>query len=219
MSDPVQIFIVDDHAVVRQGIQAYVSELPAMEVVGSAPHGEDAVRLIRLLAAEGRTPDVVLMDLMMPGLDGVATTRKLKEHLPDLQVIIMTSFGEPERVRAALAAGATGYLLKDADADEVAKAISAALAGELYLDAAVARRLTASMLNEQSLAEPLSPREREVLALVGMGYSNREIADKLVISERTARSHVSAVLLKLRLQSRTQAALWAIKNGVAGLSV
>jgi DNA-binding NarL/FixJ family response regulator len=212
---PTTVFIVDDHAVVRQGINAYLAEIDGMETVGDAAGGEDAIRKIRLLAADGRMPDIVLMDLTMPGEDGVAATRRLKEHLPEIHVIVMTSFAEPERVRAALEAGAAGYLLKDAEADEVEKAIRAALSGELYLDAAVARRLTNSMLTRETPAEPLSPREREVLSLVGRGFSNQEIAEALVISERTARTHVSSILFKLGLSSRTQAALWAIKNGIA----
>lgn len=212
---PTTVFIVDDHAVVRQGISAYLAEIGGIQSVGDAAGGEDAIRQIRLLAADGQMPDVVLMDLTMPGVDGVTATRRLKEHLPEIHVIVMTSFAEPERVRAALEAGAAGYLLKDAEADEVEKAIRAALTGELYLDAAVARRLTNSMLTRETLAEPLSPREREVLALVGRGFSNQEIAESLVISERTARTHVSSILLKLGLASRTQAALWAIKNGIA----
>jgi DNA-binding NarL/FixJ family response regulator len=214
----IKVFVVDDHTVVRQGINAYMRELADIEVVGEAGNGEDAVRMVRLLGADGRLPDVILMDLMLPGIDGVAATKQIKEHFASVEIIIMTSFGEPERVRAALEAGAAGYLLKDAEPDEVDKAIRAALSGEMYLDAAVARRLTTSMLTPTTVAEPLSPREREVLALVGLGYSNREIAGELVISERTARTHVSSILFKLRLSSRTQAALWAVKNGVAGLS-
>jgi DNA-binding NarL/FixJ family response regulator len=218
MNAPVRVYVVDDHAVVRQGIRAYMAEFDGVEVLGDAASGEDAVREIRLLDADQRLPDVVFMDLMMPGMDGIVATKRLKEHFPKLHVIVMTSFVEPERIRAALEAGAAGYLLKDAEADEVERAIRAALAGELYLDAAVARRLTTSMFNREITAEPLSSREREVLALISRGYSNREIAEQLVISEKTARTHVSRVLNKLGLSSRTQAALWAIKNGVAGLS-
>jgi DNA-binding NarL/FixJ family response regulator len=218
VSQQIDVYVVDDHAVVRQGIGAYVAELSGIAVVGEASNGEDAVREIGLRGAGGELPQVILMDLMMPGMDGVTATRRIKEIAPAVEIIIMTSYGEPERVRAALEAGAAGYLLKDAEPDEVEKAIHAALSGEMYLDAAVARRLTSSMLSREAVAEPLSPREREVLALVGLGYSNREIADELVISERTARTHVSSILFKLRLSSRTQAALWAIKNGVAGLS-
>lgn len=217
MTAPITVFVVDDHAVVRQGINAYFAGIDAMETLGAAASGEEAIRQIRTLAAEGRRPQVVLMDLTMPGMDGIDATRSLKEFFPDLHVIVMTSFAEPERVRAALEAGAAGYLLKDADADEVEKAIRAALSGELHLDAAVARRLTTAMLSNHTVIEPLSPREREVLALVGRGFSNQEIAEALVISERTARTHVSAILSKLGLASRTQAALWAIKNGIAQL--
>lgn len=219
MSDEgtVGVVVVDDHTVVRQGVNAYIAELPDLRVVGEAANGEEAVATVEALVAAGTPPAVVLMDLMMPVLDGVAATRLLKERCPDVQVIIMTSFSEPERVRAALEVGAAGYLLKDAEPGEVHTAILAALSGELHLNSAVARQLTTSMLTRDVAAESLSPREREVLSLVGLGYSNRAIADELVISERTARTHVSSILFKLDLTSRTQAALWAIKNGVAVL--
>ncbi len=216
MSEQIKVFVVDDHAVVRQGINAYIAELSGIEVIGEAASGEDAVRRIALLGAEQALPDVVLMDLIMPAMDGIAATKELKKRHPGVEVVVMTSFGEVERVRTALEAGAAGYLLKDTAPDELEKALRVALSGELHLDSAVARRLTQSMLSDQSATDPLSPREREVLGLVGKGYSNREIADHLVISERTARTHVSNILLKLGLSSRTKAALWAIENGVVG---
>lgn len=214
MSGSIKVFVVDDHAVVRQGINAFVAELEGIEVVGEAARAEDALRSIALLKADGKLPDVVLMDLMMPGMDGIEATTEMRKRFPETEVVIMTSFGEVERVRAALEAGASGYLLKDAAPDELEKALRVALSGEMHLDAAVARRLTRSMLSDEGPADLLSPREREVLALVGRGCSNREIADELVISERTARTHVSNILLKLELPSRTRAALWAIENGV-----
>lgn len=217
VNQPVGVFVVDDHAVVRQGINAYVAELPDVRVVGEASNGEEAVSAVGALVVAGAAPAVVLMDLTMPVLDGVAATRAIKQQWPAVEVIIMTSFSEPERVRAALEAGAAGYLLKDAEPAEVHKAIHAALSGELHLNSAVARQLTTSMLTHDAAAESLSPREREVLGLVGLGYSNRAIADALVISERTARTHVSSILFKLDLASRTQAALWAIKHGIAVL--
>jgi DNA-binding NarL/FixJ family response regulator len=214
MTESIRVFVVDDHTVVRQGVGAFISELDGIEVIGEAARGEDAVRKVAMLAAEGARPAVVLMDLMMPGMDGITATKELKKRHPEVEVVIMTSFGEVERVRTALEAGASGYLLKDAAPDELEKALRVALSGELHLDSAVARQLTASMLGGNRPSESLSPREREVLGLVGRGFSNREIAEELVISERTARTHVSNILLKLELSSRTKAALWAIENGI-----
>ncbi len=214
---PVGVVVVDDHAVVRQGINAYIAELPDVQVIGEAADGDQAVEVVAALVAAGTPPRVVLMDLMMPTVDGTAATQAIKQRFPAVEVIVMTSFSEPERVRAALESGAAGYLLKDAEPAELYKAILAALSGELHLNTAVARQLTTSMLTQDDAAESLSPREREVLSLVGLGYSNRAIAEALVISERTARTHVSSILFKLDLASRTQAALWAIKHGIAAL--
>lgn len=159
-------------------------------------------------------PNVVLMDLVMPRLDGVSGIQAIKKHYPGVEVVAMTSFSETERVRAALAAGASGYLLKDAEADEVATAIRAATVGETHLDTAVARKITRALTGVSEGLSSLSQREREVLVLVADGYSNRDIADALTISERTARTHVSSILLKIGVTSRTQAALWAIRQGM-----
>ncbi len=215
MSDtPIKVFVVDDHGVVRQGMRAFFALVPDIEVVGEASDGKAALDELAVAASSGTLPDVVLMDLVMPRLDGVAATRELKQDHPEVQVVALTSFSEAERVHAALAAGASGYLLKDADAEEVAAAVRAAHAGEVHLDTAVARKLTQSLISGRAGSGSLSPREREVLVLVAQGHSNQEIADKLVVSERTARTHVSNVLLKLNLTSRTQAALWAIREGL-----
>ncbi len=215
MSDsPITVFVVDDHAVVRRGMRAFFALVPDIEVVGEAADGKAALDELAVAAFSGTLPDVVLMDLVMPRLDGVAATRELKQAHPRVQVVALTSFSEAERVHAALAAGASGYLLKDADAEEVAAAVRAAHAGEVHLDTAVARKLTQSLIAGRSGSGSLSPREREVLVLVAQGHSNQEIADMLVVSERTARTHVSNVLLKLSLTSRTQAALWAIREGL-----
>jgi DNA-binding NarL/FixJ family response regulator len=159
-------------------------------------------------------PDVVLMDLQMPRMDGVQATAAIVRAHPQVKVVVLTSFGEVERVHAALAAGAAGYVLKDADPAEVATAITAAAAGEVHLDSAVARQLARRMSAPQAGLTSLTAREREILALVAQGHSNRDIADTLVISERTARTHVSNVLSKLQLSSRTQAALLAIREGL-----
>jgi DNA-binding NarL/FixJ family response regulator len=154
------------------------------------------------------------MDLQMPRMGGVEATSAIVQAHPEVKVVVLTSFGEAERVHAALAAGAAGYLLKDADPDEVVTAIRAAAAGEVHLDSAVARQLTRRMVSPNVGLSALTAREREILTLVAQGFSNREIAARLAISERTARTHVSNVLSKLQLSSRTQAALLAIKEGL-----
>jgi DNA-binding NarL/FixJ family response regulator len=167
------------------------------------------------LAPTDELPDVVLMDLLMPAMDGIEATRVIKGRFPGVEVVAVTSFLEESKVRAALEAGAAGYLLKDAEAEEVAAAVRAAVRGEVHLDPAVAKQLTASLRAPQVGAVTLTPREREVLTLIAEGRSNREIAKALVVTERTARTHVSNILAKLGLASRTQAALWAVREGIA----
>lgn len=212
----VGVFVVDDHPVVRRGLHAYLDMVDDMEMVGEAADGQEALDGIAALAAAGRPPDVVLMDLLMPGLDGVTATAAITEHHPEIDVVAMTSFAEADMVHGALQAGAAGYLLKDAEADEVAAAIRAARRGEVHLDPAVAKQLTQSLVGPKpQTVAALTDRERQVLVLVARGLSNRQIADQLVISERTARTHVSNILSKLGLASRTQAALWAIREGIA----
>lgn len=213
-SPAIRVFIVDDHRVVRRGIRAYLDVLDDVEVVAEAADGPEALAGLAAMAAHRELPDVVLLDLVMPKLDGVATTEQITSRHPEVRVVVLTSFGQLERVHAALAVGATGYLLKDADPAEVATAIRAAVRGEVYLDAAVARRLTDEMVSPQTGLASLTEREREILGLVAKGWSNRQIADELVISERTARTHVSNVLRKLGLSSRTQAALVALREGL-----
>jgi DNA-binding NarL/FixJ family response regulator len=210
----IRVYLVDDHTVVRRGMRAFFEVLDDIEVVGEAPDGRRALDEIAVLAARRELPDVVLMDLVMPRLDGVATTAELRRRHPDVEVVALTSFSEAERVHAALAAGAAGYLLKDAGVDEVVTAVRAAYRGEVHLDPAVARTLTRSLVAPEHTATSLTPREREILVLVARGKSNRDIATTLVISERTARTHVSNVLTKLGLASRTQAALWAVREGL-----
>jgi DNA-binding NarL/FixJ family response regulator len=209
----IRVLLADDHAVVRRGLRGFFELLDDIEVVGEAEDGRRAVEL-----AEALRPDVVLMDLLMPGMDGIAATAEIKLRLPDVEVVALTSFIEEERVTAALEAGATGYLLKDADADDVALAIRRAHAGEVHLDPQVARLLARRIRSRRDEApphEPLTEREREVLSLVAKGHSNKEIAARLAITERTARTHVSNILGKLDLASRTQAALWAIEHPVS----
>jgi DNA-binding NarL/FixJ family response regulator len=215
-NDRIRVLVVDDHAVVRRGLLDFLGSEPDLEVVGAADGGTQALDLLVQLDSEGRRPDVVVMDLQMAPLDGIEVTRRIRARYDDIEVVALTSFGEEERVYAALEAGASGYLLKDSDADEVAAAIRAARRGELQLDPAVARRLTLSLRaapRDEPKAE-LTTRELEVLRLLGAGKANKEIAAELSISERTARTHVSNILGKLGLTSRTQAALWAVREGL-----
>jgi DNA-binding NarL/FixJ family response regulator len=212
----ISVLVVDDHAVVRRGLLAFLESEPDIDVVADANGGKQALELLARLDAEGRRPDVVLMDLKMEPLDGIESTRQLRALYKDVEIVALTSFGEDERVHAALEAGASGYLLKDADADEVAAAVRAAHRGELQLDPAVARPLLSSLRaarDDDSKVE-LTTREVEIVRLLGAGKTNKEIAGELAISERTARTHVSHILGKLGLSSRTQAALWAVREGL-----
>ena len=210
----IRVLLVDDHAMVRRGLRGFLELLDDIEVVGEAGDGREAIAEVRRLA-----PDVVLMDLLMPQLDGIAAIAAIREQHPGVEVVALTSFVEEARVTAALEAGASGFILKDADADEVAAAIRSAHRGEVHLDPAVAllvaRRVRRDAARPADASAPLTDREREVLALVAHGLSNKAIADRLVITERTARTHVSNILGKLGLASRTQAALYAIEHGLA----
>ena len=213
----IRVLVVDDHRVVREGLRSYLELVDDIEMIGDASDGRAALDWLARANAGSSLPDVVLMDLMMEPMDGIEATARLKERYPDVEVVAVTSFVEEEKVHAALEAGAAGYLLKDAEADEVAAAIRAARRGEVHLDPAVARQLTAS-LRRGPAARPkdlLTDREREILRMVAQGKANKEIAAELVISERTARTHVSNILSKLNLNSRTQAALWAVREGLA----
>ena len=214
--ESIGVLIVDDHEVVRRGLLAFLDSEPDIEVLGEAGGGAEALDLLALLDSEDRLPDVVVMDLQMAPMDGIESTRRLRALYNHIEVVALTSFGEEERVHAALEAGASGYLLKDSDADDVAVAVRAAHRGELKLDPQVARRLMSS-LREGPVDDPaaeLTSRELEVLRLVASGKPNKQIAAELTISERTARTHVSRILRKLRLSSRTQAALWAVREGL-----
>lgn len=219
---PIRVFLVDDHAMVRRGIEAYLEVVDDIEKWGEAATGREALERIAGLDASGQPPDVVLMDLLMPEMDGIAATAAIKQRWPAIEVVALTSFIEEDKVHGALQAGATGYLLKDATAAEVAAAVRAAYNGEMHLDPAVARRLAESLRTAQNPGsrrgaapvEQLTRREREVLLLVARGKSNREIARELGISEQTVRTHVSSILGKLGLASRTQAAMYAVREGL-----
>jgi DNA-binding NarL/FixJ family response regulator len=210
VSAPITLFLVDDHDVVRRGLRAYINVVAEMEVIGEAASGEDALTHIDELVAVGTPPDVVLMDLLLPEMDGVATTAELLRRHPGLRIVVLTSFGGQHRVQAALEAGARGYLLKDADVDEIAAAVRATANGEILLDPAVA----GETVGGRDGIDALTPREHEVLALLAAGCSNQQIANQLDITERTARTHVSNLLGKLKLGSRTQAALLAQREGI-----
>jgi DNA-binding NarL/FixJ family response regulator len=211
---PIRVLLVDDHGVVRGGLRSYLELLDDIEIVGEAENGRLGIEAARELR-----PDVVLMDLLMPEMDGIAATAAIRAELPGIEVVALTSFVEEARVTAAIEAGAAGFILKDADADDVAEAIRAAHRGEVHLDPAVAsivaRRVREAAADPTGGDEPLTSREQEVLGLVARGLSNREIAARLAITERTARTHVSNILGKLGLASRTQAAaLYAVEHGL-----
>jgi len=208
---PTRVLIVDDHGVVREGLRAYLELEPDIQVVGEAKDGLEAVRR----AAELQ-PDVVLMDLVMPNMDGVDATSRIKQQQPATHVIILTSFLDDERVVPAIRAGATSYLLKDVAATDLARAIRGARAGQAQLHPEVARRLMQQVTSPRKpdAGAQLTDREREVLRLLADGRSNKEIARSLVVSERTVKGHVSNILGKLGLQDRTQAALFAVRNGL-----
>jgi DNA-binding NarL/FixJ family response regulator len=214
--ESIAVLVVDDHELVRRGLRAFLNGEPDIEVIGEAGGGAEALDLLALMDSEGRQPDVVVMDLQMVPIDGIESTRQVRARYQDIEVVALTSFAEEERVHAALEAGASGYLLKDSDADDVAAAVRAAHRGELQLDPVVARRLMSSLRDGQDddPATELTARELEVLRLVAAGKPNKQIAAELAISERTARTHVSKILQKLGLGSRTQAALWAVREGL-----
>jgi DNA-binding NarL/FixJ family response regulator len=216
LDEEIRVLVVDDHEVVRRGLLAFLESEPDLEIVGDAEGGTEALDLLARLDSDGRRPHVVLMDLKMEPVDGIESTRRIRARYDDVEVVALTSFAEEERVHGALAAGATGYLLKDADADEVAAGVRAAHRGELRLDPTVARRLMSSLraAPREDVTKELTSRELDVLRLVGAGQANKEIAAELGISERTARTHVSNILGKLGLSSRTQAALWAAREGL-----
>ena len=215
MTEPITVMIVDDHAVVRQGIRALLEAEGGFQVVGEAGSGGEAA----LLAAD-LAPDVVLMDLVMPEMDGVTATRLIKQNSPRSQVIVLTSYHEDEHIYPAIRAGALSYLLKSVRLDELVGAVRKAARGEATLHPHVAARLAQELHGASAgtrwLYDTLSEREREVLNLIATGMTNAQIAERLVISERTVKSHVNNILSKLQVADRTQAAIFAWREGVIG---
>ena len=204
----IRVLITDDHKVVRRGLRGFLELDPELEVVGEASNGEEAVDLARRLE-----PDVVLMDLLMPVMDGIEATREIREEMPDTEVVALTSVLEYASVTRAIKAGAIGYLLKNTEADELCKAIRAGAAGKVQL----APEAASSLINEvraPASPEALTERETEVLKLIARGKANKEIADELFIDETTVKSHVHSILSKLNVRSRTQAVLYAVRLGL-----
>lgn len=213
MGDTIRVMLVDDHTMVRVGLKAYFSSLPDIQVVGEAATGEEAVRRVAEL-----NPDVVLMDLIMPGMDGVEATRQVKKVSPRTQVIVLTSFHEDVHIFPAIRAGALSYVLKDIDPDDLADAIRKANQGEAVLNPRVATRMVKELGGiRQETVNPfreLTDREMEVLRLIAAGKNNQEIAGNLVISEKTVKTHITNILTKLHLSDRTQAAVYAWQSGI-----
>jgi NarL family two-component system response regulator LiaR len=213
MQNPITILIVDDHAVVRKGVRAFLDTQPDLKVIGEAASGEEGVKLVSQFV-----PDVVLMDLVMPGMDGVEATRQLKRVSPRTQVVVLTSYHEDEYIFPAIRAGALSYVLKDISPRDLADAVRKAANGEVVLNSRVAARVIQELQGiHEDQANPfteLSERELEVLRLIAAGLSNAEIAEKLVLSEKTIKGHVSNILSKLHLVDRTQAAVYAWREGI-----
>ena len=206
------MLIADDHAIVRKGIRALLSEAGGFEVVGEASNGQEAV-----LRAEETHPDVILMDLLMPVMDGIEATRQITSQQPQVRILVLTSFAADNKVFPAIKAGALGYLLKDSTPDELVRAIRQVHRGEPSLHPTIARKLLQEIARPAELQpapEALTAREMAVLRLIAQGLSNQEIADQISVSEPTVRAHVSRILGKLHLASRTQAALYAVREGL-----
>ena len=215
MSESIRILIVDDHAIVREGQRALIDTEPGMELVGEAADGVQAVEMARSLQ-----PDVILLDLLMPRKGGIEAAREIKEENPTARILVLTSFADDQKVYAAIKAGALGYLLKDASPQELLAAIREVYRGEPSMSPLIAQKLMRELVRSSSqppTEQALTEREVEILTLVAQGLPNQEIAETLVISERTVRTHVSNILSKLHLANRTQAALYALREGLARL--
>jgi NarL family two-component system response regulator LiaR len=215
MKKIIRLLIVDDHTIVRKGIKALVATEKDMQVVGEAENGAEAVE-----KAASLKPDVILMDLVMPGMDGIEATGRITAQQPEARILVLTSFAADDKVFPAVKAGALGYLLKDSSPEQLLEAIRQVHRGEPSLEPAIARKVLQELSNPgqgKPTAEPLTQRELEVLRLISQGLSNKEIAAKIFVAEWTVRTHVSNILSKLHLASRTQAALYALRSGLASL--
>lgn len=215
MTETIKVLITDDHPVVRKGLSALLAAKTGIEVVGEAVNGREAVEMVQELK-----PDVILMDLLMPEMDGIVATKQIKEIIPDSKILVMTSFATDEMVFPAIKSGALGYLLKDSTPDELIGAIRQVYQGEPSLHPKIARKVLMEISNptvNTPSEDPLTERELGVLKSIAKGMSNQEIGIELSISETTVRTHVSRILSKLHLASRTQAALYALKEGLANL--
>jgi len=215
MTSPIRVLVVDDHAIVRKGIRALLATESDIQVVGEASDGAQAITNVLTL-----TPDVVLMDLVMPNVDGIEATRQIVAQRPETRILVLTSFAADDKVLPAIKAGALGYLLKDSSPEQLVQAIRLVHRGEASLDPSIARKLLHELAHppkQPPTPDPLTERELEILRLIAQGRSNREIAEELVIAEMTVRTHVSNILSKLHLASRTQAALYALRQGLASL--
>jgi len=212
MMADIRVLIVDDHTVVRDGLQALISAEPGMQVIGSAADGLEAVRMARELE-----PDVILLDLVMPRMDGVQTTLEIRSKNPDARILVLTSFAENHQVFSAIKAGAMGYLMKDTSSEELIQAIRDTYHYRPAMQPKIARKLMQDIQSQdkEDSDYTLTEREIEILQLVALGKTNQEIADDLVLSERTVRTHITNILAKLGLSNRTQAALYALREGIA----
>ena len=211
----INVLVVDDHAIIRKGVRAVLDLVPDIELVGEAENGVQAIELEKRLR-----PDVILMDLMMPEMDGIAAIKEIKKQRPQARILVLTNFAGEEMIFPAIKSGAVGYHLKDSSPEALIEAIRQVSQGMVSLHPSIAKKLLDELHNtgEQKLAEePLTPRELDVLRRIAQGQENREIAEQLVISEATVRTHVSNILGKLHLASRTQAALYALREGLAHL--
>jgi two-component system, NarL family, response regulator LiaR len=214
-ANPIRILVVDDHAIIRKGMRAVLELVPDMELVGEAENGKQAVKMNLDLH-----PDVILMDLMMPEMDGIASIREIRAQRPESRILVLTNFAGEDMIFPAIKAGAMGYHLKDSSPEALVEAIRQVFRGESSLHPIIAKKLLEELHahpEHQPANEALTQREVEVVRLIAQGYENREIAEQLVVSEATVRTHVSNILSKLHLASRTQAALYALREGLAKL--
>jgi len=213
MTTKIKVMIVDDHGIVRQGLRTYLDLLEDITIIAEAENGLDAINKVKRY-----NPEIVLMDLVMPEMDGIEATHRICGSYPEVKVIVLTSFTEDEKVFSAIKSGAVGYLLKDISPPELAKAIRAVHSGETHLHPEITKKLMNQFISPKSDIEitpdELTPREMEVLQLIARGLSNKELAHKLTISEKTVKSHLSSIFSKLHLSDRTQAAIYALKHNL-----